>query len=415
VQAIGVDFGTTNSVVAGLDAAGATRTLRLPRHDAEVIRSVLCFWREDGRVAHAAGPDAIAQYLEDPLSCRLILSLKSHLASRSFTETRILDRSHSAERLVALFLQALLEGVPSGVTLVAGRPVRFVGETADDALGQARLRAGFASAGRPEITLALEPEAAGYRFARTLEGAATVLVADFGGGTSDFSLLRFEPGSGVQALGHAGLGIAGDALDARIMDRVVSPALGKGGSYTVMGNPLPIPPHWYSGFSQWHRLSMMRAPRTLRDIAEVARTAERPGQLRHLIALIESEAGYGLYRAVSGAKAALSRAPETTLRFSEAGFRIEARITRAEFESWIAPDLACMEAAMEQAVGSAPVDRVFLTGGTSLVPAVRAIFERRFGAARVSAGGEFVSVAEGAGADRRRSGVRSGGGIAFPP
>jgi hypothetical chaperone protein len=399
VQAIGVDFGTTNSVVAALDPEGATHTLRLPRHDAEVIRSVLCFWQEEGRIAHAAGPDAIAQYLEDPLFCRLILSLKSHLASRSFTETRILNRTHTAERLVAMFLQALLEGVAPGVPLIAGRPVRFVGETADDALGQARLRAGFAAAGRPEITLALEPEAAGYRFARTLDRAATVLVADFGGGTSDFSLLRFEPGprgcSGVEALGHAGLGIAGDALDARIMDRVVSPALGKGGFYTVMGKPLPIPPHWYSGFSQWHRLSMMRAPRTLRDIAEVARTAEHPEQLRHLLALIESEAGYGLYRAVSGVKAALSTVPKATLRFAEAGFSIEARITRADFEAWIAPDLARMEAAMEQAVGNEPVDRVFLTGGTSLVPAVRAIFERRFGADRVSAGGEFVSVAEG--------------------
>jgi hypothetical chaperone protein len=41
------------------------------------------------------------------------------------------------------------------------------------------------------------------------------------------------------------------------------------------------------------------------------------------------------------------------------------------------------------------IDRVFLTGGTSFVPAVRALFEQRFGVARVSGGGEFVSVAEG--------------------
>jgi hypothetical chaperone protein len=98
---------------------------------------------------------------------------------------------------------------------------------------------------------------------------------------------------------------------------------------------------------------------------------------------------------VAGVKAALSEAPSATLRFAEEGFRIEAPITRAEFEGWIAPDLSRMAAAVEQAVGDERVDRVFLTGGTSLVPAVRAIFEERFGAGRVSAGGEFVSVAEG--------------------
>ncbi|HZH47725.1 MAG TPA: Hsp70 family protein [Roseococcus sp.] len=393
--AIGVDFGTTNSVVASRGPDGVTRTLRLPRHEADVIRSVLCFWREGGVLAHAIGPEAIAQYLEDPLASRLILSLKSHLASRSFTETRIHGRGFPAERLVSLFLGGLLAEAPAGARIVAGRPVRFVGETADDTLGEARLRAGFAGAGWPDISLALEPEAAGYRFAQSLEGAATVLVADFGGGTSDFSLLRMEPGAPVTAIGHAGLGVAGDALDARIMENVVTPLLGKGGSYAPGGTSLPIPPHWYSGFAQWHRLSMMRAPKMLRDIAEVARSAEEPDKLRHLLALIEGEAGYGLYRAVAGVKAALSEASSATLRFAEEGFHIEAPITRAEFEGWIAPDLSRMAAAVEQAVKGERVDRVFLTGGTSLVPAVRAIFEERFGVKRVSAGGEFVSVAEG--------------------
>ena len=395
MRAIGVDFGTTNSVVAALGDDGTVRTLRLRRSESEVVRSVLGFWRDEGVLAHAIGPEAVAQYLEDPFACRLILSLKSHLASRSFTETRIHGRSFTAERLVTLFLQGLLAEVPAGTPVVAGRPVRFVGETADDALGESRLRAGFAGAARPHITLALEPEAAGYRFARGQNEAATVLVADFGGGTSDFSLLRMEPGARVVALGHAGLGVAGDALDARIMEHVVTPALGKGGSYAPGGTKLPIPPHWYAGFAQWHRLSLMRAPKTLRDIADVARSADEPEKLRHLLALIEAEAGYGLYRAVSGVKAALSTAPEATLCFAESGFRIEARITRAEFEGWIAPDLAQMAASVEAAVGDARVDRVFLTGGTSLVPAVCALFKRRFGAARVSAGGEFVSVAEG--------------------
>jgi hypothetical chaperone protein len=278
-----------------------------------------------------------------------------------------------------------------------------VGDTADDAFGAARLRAAFAQAGLADVTLALEPAAAGHRFAQGLDRAATVLVADFGGGTSDFSVLRFEPGPPrrVAALGHAGVGIAGDAFDYRIIDHVVAPRLGKGSTYRVMGgDPLPVPAAWYAGFARWHQLSMMRAPRTLRDIAEVARTAERPEALADLLRLIEADAGYALYRAVSGVKAALSSADHAVLDFRHGGFALSAPIARADFESWIAPELARIGAAVDAALADAAiapgaVDRVFLTGGTSLVPAVRRIFEARFGADRVVAGGEFVSVAEG--------------------
>ena len=248
----------------------------------------------------------------------------------------------------------------------------------------------------------MEPAAAGHRFALDLDRPATVLVADFGGGTSDFSVLRFDPGPPrrVAPLGHAGVGVAGDAFDHRIMDRVVSPLLGKGGTYTVMGKELPIPPGWYASFARWHLLSLMRAPRTLRDIAEVARTADHPERLHRLIRLIEDEAGYALYRAVSGAKAALSKAEAAALRFRHADFEVDAEIHRAEFEAWIAPELARIGAAVDAALADAGVpperiDRVFMTGGTSLVPAVRELFERRFGDGRVAAGGEFVSVAEG--------------------
>jgi hypothetical chaperone protein len=398
---IGIDFGTTNSVVARLLPGGHVETARFPFGGEllDVFRTVLCFNAEAGGVPRpAAGPAAIEAYLEDPLASRLIMSMKSYLAQRSFTETRILARSFTLEGLIALFLRALLPAEP-GARLVAGRPVRFAGDIPDDALGEARLRAAFAEAGWEDVDLALEPEAAGYRFAHGLGGAATVLVGDFGGGTSDFSVLRYEPG-GVIALGHAGIGIAGDSFDYRIIDHVVSPLLGRNDSYRVMGKPMPIPAAWYTGFARWHRLSLMRAPRILRDIAEVARTADHPERLHHLVALIEEEAGYALYRAVSGAKAALSRAPRATLAFRHEDFRVEAEIARADFEGWIAPDLARLGAAIDGALAEArlpheAIDRVFLTGGTSLVPAVRGLFEERFGAEKLAGGGEFVSVAEG--------------------
>jgi hypothetical chaperone protein len=404
---IGVDFGTTNSVVTRLRPDGSVETVRHAFGVAEldVIRSVLCFWNDGAKdrivLRNAAGPAAIEAYLDDPLESRLMMSLKSYLAQRSFTDTRVFGRPFTLEGLIGLFLGAILPA-PDGGVLVAGRPVRFAGDSPDDGFGERRLRGAYAAAGWADIRTALEPEAAGYRFARGLQAAATVLIGDFGGGTSDFSVMRFEPGSNrpVTALGHAGVGVAGDTFDYRIVDHVVSPRLGKGTTYRPGGTDLPVPPEYFSSFARWHRLSLMRAPKTMRDIEAVARSAMYPDRLHALLRLIRDELGYELYRTVSGVKAELSRSETAVLRFCHADFAIEAMIARADFEAWIAPDVGRIAAAADAALAEAglpadAIDRVFLTGGTSLVPAVRRLFTDRFGAERVTGGGEFVSVAEG--------------------
>ena len=403
---VGIDFGTTNSVVALLQPDGAVRTLRAAGLD--VFRTVLCFWTERSSLRHAAGPHAVAAYLDDPEAARLIMSMKTYLAQRSFSSTQVMGRRFTLEALVALFLRGLLadhtvaySGL-DGARIVAGRPVRFAGELADDALGEARLRASFREAGLGEVEVAFEPEAAGFRFTRALDRPATVLIGDFGGGTSDFSLLRFDPGAAraVTPLATTGVGVAGDSFDARIMDRVVAPYLGKDGTYRVMGKDMPVPAEYYAGLSRWHRLSLMRTPRTLREIADVARTAAEPERLRRLREVIEDELGYQLYQSVAAAKAELSRADRALLRFHHGSLHIEQWIERDAFEGWIAPELAALSAAVTRVLALAAlppgaVDRVFLTGGTTFVPAVRRLFEARFGQERVSGGGEFVSVAEG--------------------
>jgi hypothetical chaperone protein len=415
---IGIDFGTTNSVLARLEADGSISTATYPIGQTllHVFRTVLCFWSEETRgrrsLRHAAGPYAVESYLDDPLDSRLIMSMKTYLAQRSFTRTNIFGKIFTLEDMVAVFLVGLTKDEAPGAHVVAGRPVRFAGESADDDFGEARLRASFAQAGFGTIDVALEPEAAGYRFARNLEAPATVLVGDFGGGTSDFSVMRFDPKGRARMvpLGYAGIGIAGDTFDYRIIDNVVSPLLGKGDVYTVMGKELPVPPDYFTGFARWHRLSLMRAPRTLRAIEEVAAASTRPERLRMLIRLIEDELGYQLYQTVSAVKAELSQRETAVLRFAHGDPAIERAIERHEFETWIAEDLRRMAATVDQALAKAgiradEIDRVFLTGGTSFVPAVRALFESRFGAEKVSGGGEFVSVAEGLaliGRDRAR-------------
>ncbi|HSU19519.1 MAG TPA: Hsp70 family protein [Acidobacteriaceae bacterium] len=402
VKSVGIDFGTTNSVVALLHDDGSVTTRRHASLD--VFRSLLCFWTEPrpGRsvLHHAAGPEAITAYLEDPLDSRLIMSMKTFLAQKSFTETRIFGHRFTLERLIGWFLRTLLADLSVPPRVIVGRPVRFAGEFADDALGAERLRGAYAEAGWHDVRLALEPEAAGMRFARTLDQPATALIGDFGGGTSDFSVMRFDPCGGAVPLGHAGVAIAGDVFDFRIIDRAIAPLLGKGDTYKIMGKTLPVPPEYYSGFARWHLLSLMRTPRTLRAIAEVARTSQHPERLRNLIALIEDGLGYALYQAVSTVKAELSRADSTVLNFRHKSFAMERSITRVEFESCIEPDLARLAATVDQVLKEAStppeaIDRVFLTGGTAFVPAVRRLFEQRFGLEKLAGGGEFVSVAEG--------------------
>jgi hypothetical chaperone protein len=251
VRAIGIDFGTTDSVIALLRDDGSVSTRRHARGD--VFRSVLCFWTEPrpGRTVlhHAVGPEAITAYLEDPLDSRLIMSMKTYLAQKSFTETRMFGHPFTLERLIGYFLRALLADLPLPPRVMVGRPVRFAGEFVDDALGAERLRGAYAEARWHDVTLALEPKAAGMRFSHTLTEPATVLIGNFGGGTSDFSIMRFDPRGSAVPLGHAGIGIAGDVFDFRIIDRAIAPLLGKGDTYRVMGKALPVPAEYYAGFA----------------------------------------------------------------------------------------------------------------------------------------------------------------------
>jgi hypothetical chaperone protein len=103
---------------------------------------------------------------------------------------------------------------------------------------------------------------------------------------------------------------------------------------------------------------------------------------------------------VQRVKLELSTQPAARFSFRAPPLAIEAPVARDEFEGWIADELRslerCLDRLLSQSGVDAPrVDRVFLTGGSSLVPAVRRIFERRFGEERIDAGDEFVSVARG--------------------
>jgi hypothetical chaperone protein len=410
--ALGLDFGTTNTVAALADGAGNSRLVEFAGAEATgpVFRSALCFWEEEqgwNGIAHEAGPWAIVEYLQSPLDSRFVQSFKTVAASPLFERALIFNRPFRFEDLGRLLLQKLvahaggrLDDRPARV--VVGRPVEYAGARPDPALARQRYDLMFRDFGT-ELLYVHEPLGAAFSYAARLTEPATILVADFGGGTTDFSLVRVgEPGAPRRCapLASAGVGIAGDRFDQRIVERLVLPLLGKGGRYRSMGKVLDIPGGYFAEFADWSRLAMMRNRRKLDELRRLRRDALEPEPISRMIALIEHEQGFPLYDAVGRLKRALSDAEHAEFRFSGEGVQIAAEVRRADFEHWIADDLRRIEAALDTALVRASaaerdIDRVFLTGGSSLIPAIRTMFERRFGPDRIATGGELTSIAHG--------------------
>jgi len=410
-RALGLDFGTTNSVAA--IATGHQSDLVAfsgARATGAVFRSALCFWHDDGAkggMAHEAGPWAIAEYLDFPQGSRFIQSFKSVAAMPVFEHASVFEKRFRFEDLGQMFLARMVAHADGALDrrperIIVGRPVEYAGSRPDEALARQRYDAMFSGFGA-DVHYVYEPMGAAFSYASRLTRPATILVADFGGGTSDFSIVRVaEPGAARRCLplGSAGIGIAGDRFDYRIVDRLVLPMLGKGGSYRSFDKLLEIPRSHFADFADWSRLALMRNRRTLAELAQLRKAATDPDAIGRMIAVIEQELGYALYDAVGALKRALSQAEAAPFHFEAETLRIEAEVTRAEFEQWIAPDIARIEATVDTALaraalGPEAIDRVFLTGGSSLIPAIRAIFDRRFGAERIATGGELTSIAHG--------------------
>jgi hypothetical chaperone protein len=375
-----------------------------------VFRSALCIWQDEtahGGLAHEAGPWAIAEFIEYPEGSRFLQSFKSVAASRSFEQASLFEKRLRFEELGELFLRRLLSRGGAALhdlpdRIVVGRPVRYAGANPDPTVARMRYDAMFALLGRP-VHYVYEPLGAAYSFAQRLTEPATLLVADFGGGTSDFSIVQIAAAGGPQRcmpLGSAGIGIAGDRFDYRIMDHLVLPLLGKGGTYRSFDKVLEIPAGHFTPFGDWSRLALMRNRRTLDELARLQRAATDPRAIGRMIAVVERELGYGLYEAVGRLKRALSAQDHGTLHFESADLTIDAEVSRADFERWIAPDLERIAATVDGALARADlapeqIDHVFLTGGSSLIPAVRRLFEQRFGKDRIASGDELTSIAHG--------------------
>jgi hypothetical chaperone protein len=403
----GIDFGTTNTAIGLIDAQGSIALAALPNPglpDSSTWRTVLYY--EEGEKPTAGGP-AIARFLESGGDGRLVQSIKSHLASDVFKRTIILGRSYALESLIAEYLRQVCQaaGLQQGTRLVVGRPVRYWGaETdADEALALQRMQAALTEAGYGDSVFEYEPVAAALRYAATLDHDELILVADFGGGTSDFSLVRVGPcvaqGDPKAILATSGLGVGGDSFDARVIDAAVAPQLGLGTTYRdEFGRSTPVPSALFGKLRRWHYLSFLKEPRTLHLLDSIAQGSSEPEKITRLIDLVQDELGLPLHRAVERTKVLLSSADGCDFEFPDVGLKVP--VLRNAFESWIGEELSAIDHTIEAmfaraGIAAGEVDAVFATGGSSLVPIVRQRLAARFGASNLRGGEELTSVAWG--------------------
>jgi hypothetical chaperone protein len=404
---LGLDFGTTNTVVSRrVGDAVSTLMFDTKRGPLDTVRTVLALWQDPAKQQSsiAVGRDALAEFSEFPEDTRLIQSLKSYAANPLFRQAMILNKPYTFALLMREFLEQLFR--LSDVTLAdvekitVGRPVKFAGYNPDEKLALARYREAFTAIGIPQVEFVFEPVAAAFTFARRLKTSATVLIADFGGGTTDFSVLRLAaPNSNKQheVLGVGGIGLAGDQFDYRIVTHAILPHLGLGTHYKSMGGKvLELPKHVFNSLARWNELSFLRTTKDYADLQDLSASSDAPEKLSRFFHIVDHSKGLDLYDAVSRVKRDLSSQTSANLKFES----LNINISRADFESWISDDIARINAALSNTFenincAESEIDSVFLTGGTSLVPAVRQLFEQRFGREKIHAGDEMISVAKG--------------------
>ena len=427
----GLDFGTSNTSLAVWDGA-STRVLPIDRIAGETMPTVL-YVRRDGSVL--VGREAIDAYLADnrdrgPLKRqvqmlgirlpstdwthksleayiltdtsapgRFFQALKTFLGDPLETRTNVFGDAKGLEDLIALVLAhvraragELVGEAPDTITL--GRPVRFIGSAGAEERATARLRRAAELAGFREVRFVPEPIAAAHA-AGAREG--TALVFDFGGGTLDLCVVR-PHGDGLQVLATAGGPIGGDRATELLIDEAVAPRLGSRATWGP--KELRLPRYIVNALRDWHALSALNEKPLLDALDDLVRAGAPKRELAALRSAIELQLGYEIFQAVDATKIELSSAATALLSFHHADVDVDARVTRGRFERRIGPMLEEKEALINAAHNDAEVQpdairEVIYTGGSSAIPAVRALVQRLLPSAAARDSAAFTSVAAG--------------------
>lgn len=412
-----VDFGTSNSLLSAASAEATCPPIPLDAAAADptVLRSLLFF----GQERFSCGAAAISDFVANGMQGRFIRSIKKYLPDRSFSGTQIGHRVVTIEDLIGRFLREMREQAnrhfdADVARVVLGRPAKFSADPSEDRLAEERLERAARIAGFREVSFCPEPVAAAHDFHLELDRGAVVLVADFGGGTSDYTIVRMRPEgfSPSDVLSLGGVSVAGDALDGSLMRHKIARHFGAEVTYRVPlgSNQLTMPRSIAEKLCSPADMTVLQHRDVLtflRDVKAWSLGSEDRQRMDHLLCLVEDSLAFRLFEEIERSKCALSGEAATEFRFDYPSMHIRERIAREEFEAGSERQIDAILGALDRTVADAglsfdDIDVVCCTGGTARVPALRRGIERRFGEGKVRQLRSFHSVVQGL-AERARS------------
>jgi hypothetical chaperone protein len=404
---LAIDFGTSNSTVGHPTTAGP---VLLAVEDAHVtIPSAIFFNIEEERMQF--GRDAIAAYTKH-YEGRLLRALKSVLGSALIDETTPIGNHRIAFKdIIGLFLRHLKATAEARLghtsdTVILGRPVWFVDNDAKrDRAAQEQLEAIAKSCGFTHVDFQYEPIAAALDYESHVQREELALIADLGGGTADISIVRVSPRNHLKAdrkadvLANAGVHVGGTDYDKRLSLQQVMPHLGYKTHLREHPNrELPASP--YFDLATWHRIALLNGNGPAAFLKDMQHMAAQPALVHRLQRVVRERSGHQLAGDVEKAKIALSDSQQATLElpYVDAGLAIE--FSRPAFEAATAAETEQIAASIrdclcQAGVGATAINTLFLTGGTSAIPAVRAACQATVPQARLVEGDRFGSVGLG--------------------
>jgi len=413
-QHCGMDFGTSNSTFA---VAGGNAPARLlPLEDGRpTIPSAIFFSFEEDAVFF--GRRAVSEYVTGA-DGRLMRSIKSVLGTALFADTtRIKRQALPFSDILGFFiaelkLRAERELGETVTDIVCGRPVRFVDDDdAADALAQRQLEAAVRAQGYRHVEFQFEPIAAALDYEQQVTQEELALVADIGGGTSDFTIVRVSPQRARaidregDILATGGVHVGGTDFDRLLSLARVMPLLGYRTETADGKRPLPSAP--YYDLATWHRINRLYNARTLAELRSTVGEAKFPDLAAMMLAVVEERQGHRLAGRVEEAKIALSEAAQTAFRFVTRDVDLSTTITLDELRNAIDGATAAIATTIGRTLALAGVrgtdiDTLILTGGSTRVPAVSTVLRQLFPAARAVETDAFGSVGLGLALDAAR-------------
>lgn len=401
----GLDFGTSNTTLGTIIDDVPVLAALEAGHTA--VPSAI-FYAVDGGVL--IGRRAIDAYV-DGAPGRLMRSLKSALGSALIDETTMVGRQRTSFRDVIAYYLGVVKARAEQATgrplryLVHGRPVHFVDNAPDaDRKAEATLRGIAREIGFEEVTFQFEPIAAALDYEREVHREEIALIADIGGGTSDFSIVRLSPERHLKAdreadiLANDGVRIGGTDFDRQISLGAVMPLLGFRSPMKRAG--LDVPSGYFHDLATWSRINRMYDQKVLAELRQVRHQAQRPELLDRLLRVLDEQRGHTLAMEVEQAKIALSTAKQAAipLQWIEPGLAVA--IGRPELVGHtrnLAARVAarigiCLQQARLQA---GDIDAVFLTGGSARLAHLRKAMTGLLPAARIVEGDSFGAVGKG--------------------